>query len=79
MTIYDAKTSDDLEEMAQERGIRIDWDRPTWAIVDELIRDHEYAAANAGTDEEILRMACRLAVRSCDPDYRGYTPFGDIS
>lgn len=78
MTIYQAKTIDDLKSIADEREILINWDSPTWSIVSALTEDHEYDWVKPGNQAEFLRMACRVAVKNCDPNYRGYTPFGDI-
>jgi len=79
MTIYDVKNSDDLQRLADERGIDINWTRPPWSIVSTLTEDHEAQDCAPGPDEEVLRMASRIAVRNVDPQYRGYTPFGDIA
>lgn len=78
MTIFEVRTADDLTALANQRGIDLDWSRPAWALVDLVIRDHEYRTVRSGPPEEVLRIAARRAVREVDPDYRGYTPFGNI-
>lgn len=78
MNIYQAKTMDDLKSIADEREILINWDSHTWAIVSTLTKDHECEWVKPGKEAEFLLMACRIAVKNCDPNYKGYTPFGDI-
>jgi hypothetical protein len=78
MTIFDVKGWSDLVALRQEAGLDTGSGRPTWALVEE-VRDHGLRPCRPGPEEEISRMACRVATRNADPGYRGYTPFGEIN
>jgi len=75
-TLWNIKRWDDLEAWARQLGV-VTGGREAWCIVDECL-EKDPIDCKFGPSEEVVGMAARMAVRNADPQYRGYTPFGDI-
>ncbi len=74
--LWSLKSREELLAWAQEVGIQTG-NQYTWAILEHIL-EADPPKCEPGPDEEWVRIAARLAVRNCDPEYRGYTPWGNI-
>jgi hypothetical protein len=75
-TLWQIKRWEDLAAWAGQLGV-VTGGREAWCIVDECL-ERDPIDCESGPSEEAVGMAARMAVRNADPQYRGYTPFGDI-